>query len=139
MAFRVDTSFKLVGDKEVDRALAKLGGPDLNSAAKFALNNLGENIMGESKLEVPVDEGILRGTGHVDPARVVNSFLVLVEMGYGGPSAPYALIQHENLDFQHKPGEKAKYLEDPFNRWAKVAEVRIAADLRRKLLRSAFR
>lgn len=32
-----------------------------------------------------------------------------------GSSLPYALIQHENLYFNHPRGGGAKYLENPFN------------------------
>lgn len=37
-----------------------------------------------------------------------------VEMGY---EAPYAVIQHENLQFNHPNGGQAKYLEQPANEY----------------------
>lgn len=65
-----------------------------------------------SKLEVPVDKGVLRGSAHVAPP-IVAGQTVTVEMGYGGAASEYAEIQHERTDFQHRVG-KAKFLVDPF-------------------------
>ena len=88
-----------------------------------ALYRLGEQIMGESKLEVPVDTGALRASGNVQvitPQRV--------EIGY---DTPYALRQHETPPtiYHHTVG-KWKFLEDPFRRIAATADEFIAADLR---------
>lgn len=133
---KVNTQFRMIGSAEITRNL-KLLGLGADPAVSFALRNFAENIMASSKLEVPVDEGVLRASGHVEPPRRTGS-TVTVLLGYGGPAAPYALEQHENLRFRHKVG-KAKYLENPFNAWAPLAEERIAADLQRKLLRNVFR
>ena len=96
-----------------------------------ALYREGEAIMAESKGEVPVDTGTLRSTGHVNlPKRVGGE--IVVELGYGGPATPYALRQHENLQFRHPVG-KAKYLADPFLRHLKGMDGRLAADLRQRL------
>jgi hypothetical protein len=56
----------------------------------------------------------------------------MVEMGYGGPATPYALRQHEELDYYHTVG-KAKYLEDPFRRHAARLDSDMAADLHSRL------
>jgi len=59
-------------------------------------------------------------------------------ISYGGPAAPYALVQHENLNLSHPPKSKGgspvaegqgrgpKYLEYPSNQIAKKAEAIIA-------------
>lgn len=60
---------------------------------------------------VPVDTGALRSTGSVKPS-VIAGDSVTVEMGFGGPAAPYALIVHERLGAHHPIGQ-AKYLEEP--------------------------
>lgn len=69
-------------------------------------------IMAASKPLVPVDLGTLRGSGKVLPPKITGT-AVTVTMGYGGPAAAYALVQHERLDYQHTSGQ-AKYLEEPF-------------------------
>jgi hypothetical protein len=72
-----------------------------------------EKIMGVSKaLFVPVDHGNLRSSGHVALPKMTGPFQWVVEMGYGGPAVPYAVVQHERLDYKHTVGE-AKYLEKP--------------------------
>lgn len=60
------------------------------------------------------------------------------EIGYGGPAAPYALVQHENEKLSHPPKSKGgspvapgqgrgpKYLEFPSRQVAKKAEAIIA-------------
>jgi hypothetical protein len=96
-----------------------------------ALFREAESIMADSKLEVPVDTGALRSTGHVELPRRENSEIV-VECGYGGPATPYALRQHEELEFRHRVG-KAKYLSDPFNRHTKGMDERLAADIRSRM------
>lgn len=60
---------------------------------------------------VPVDEGVLRGTGYA-AAPEISGNRVSVEMGFGGPAAPYAVRQHEDLTLRHTVGG-AKYLEIP--------------------------
>lgn len=62
----------------------------------------------ESKKQVPLDQGPLMHSCVVD----VN------EDGSEGTVSydePYAIVQHENMQFRHQRGRKAKYLEDPCN------------------------
>lgn len=86
-----------------------------------------ETIITASKLEVPVDTGALRGTAHVR-APVVAESVISVEAGYGGPATPYALRQHEEMDYAHTVGN-AKYLEGPYRRQLAGMDERIAARL----------
>ncbi len=60
---------------------------------------------------VPRDEGILAGTG-----KVTGPSGGVVTLRFGGPAAPYAVVQHENLDFRHTVGE-ARYLVRGLERW----------------------
>ena len=84
--------------------------PDAIGRALFVA---GENIMRISKRDfVPVDLGPLRASGHVRPPERGQGTMISVALVYGGPSARYAIEQHENLDYQHTVGE-AKYLEKP--------------------------
>lgn len=63
----------------------------------------------EVKRRTPVDQGTLRGSVHqVGPTRrwrVIETMIVA-----GGPSAPYAIYVHEDLDAFHKVGQ-AKFIE----------------------------
>ena len=99
--------------------------------AMAGLYRHGNRVMTESKKEVPVDTGVLRSTGHVElPTRVGGEILVVV--GYGGPAAPYARRQHEDLSFHHPVG-KARYLADPNNRLGPFLPETVAAEIGRSL------
>lgn len=82
----------------------------------------GEAVVGRAKEpdETPVLTGTLRNTLHVEgPQR--DSRGVSIDIAAGGPSAPYAIKVHEDLNQQHPRGGKAKYLEDPLNELAPEA------------------
>ncbi len=103
-------SIKLKGVKEVKKKLKEYPFKTLKALGR-ALYEESQVILGESKKQCPVDTGTLRSTGHVtDPEYARSS--VDVQIGYGGPAAPYAIYVHERLDVRHKVG-KAKFLEDP--------------------------
>lgn len=98
----------------VDAVLRRLKQAETEAvqATAAAMYQEGEQIMTRSKRTfVPVDTGVLRGTGHVEEP-VIQGGSIEVTMGYGGPAAPYALRQHEDLTFNHPVGQ-AKYLERP--------------------------
>lgn len=88
-----------------------------DGSAGKAARIVGEEILTDVKASrpghgVPVDEGTLRSTGRVDgPGRDER-----VVVSFGGAAAPYALEQHERLDFQHDVGE-ARYLVRGVERW----------------------
>ena len=69
------------------------------------------NIMTDSKKQSPVDLGTMKASGYITLPEITLSS-VKVEMGYGGPSADYVVVQHEHTEFNHEVG-KAKFLEDP--------------------------
>jgi hypothetical protein len=96
-----------------------------------------EDLLGRSMRDAPVDEGTLRATGtatvYVNGKAVSRSGFRevggapeapemvsgLLEGGLGDAivgeasfNTPYALAQHERLDYYHPKGGKAKYLED---------------------------
>lgn len=54
---------------------------------------------------VPVDTGALRASADVSGPDQQGA----VELSFGGPAAPYALAQHERLDYSHTVGE-SRYL-----------------------------
>jgi len=135
-------------------AAAREFGTSAVKALGDALRKEAEEIIRESKQIVPVNKerpskkvgrggkvnidvkaqsaGTLRASGHVQPTRREGGEIV-VECGYGGPSIPYALRQHEELSYTHLPGLTAKYLWIPFARHAANMDERMAAYLRYRL------
>lgn len=83
-----------------------------------------EHTLGVANTQVPLDEGPLERSGRVDVDGLEGS--ISYDM-------PYAVVQHENLDYRHLPGRKAKYLEDPMNSEREVMLRLMAVGLRRWL------
>ena len=67
-----------------------------------------DHLAAVSKEQVPLDQGPLKNSCYVDVAEDGSSGTVSYD-------TPYAVVQHENMQFQHQRGRKAKYLEDPAN------------------------
>ena len=95
---------------------------ELVPAMGEALYSEAQMILRESKQEVPFLRGVLSSSGRVhEPFRVGPS--VAVEISYGGAAGGnfegeevnYAIIQHENTDYEHHDGGKPFYLKDPFD------------------------
>lgn len=128
-----DRSVRILGVAEVQRQLRKYGRA-ANGALASGLYQEGEKIMSTSKTEVPVRDGILRSTGHTDPPKEEHG-IVLVELGYGGPAAPYAPAQHERLDYRHTVG-KARYLADPADAAAPHIPRNVARHIGREMERA---
>lgn len=95
-----------------DEVIAKFEAMAQASGAKAGAGTrmLAESILTDVKASrpgqgVPKDEGTLANSGRADgpdPAGVSR-------VTFGGAAAPYALIQHEVLEYQHDLGE-ARYL-----------------------------
>lgn len=80
----------------------------VHRAAKKALLEVGADLQQRSSDQAPVDTGDLRGNASVDRNNLDN---LQIFVGY---SLPYALRQHEEINYSHPMGGKAKFLEDPF-------------------------
>lgn len=93
-------------------SLIAAGQKNVIDATKEALYAEANVILAESKRQVPFRLGVLSGSGMVHDPFVVGK-KVGVEISYGGGAVDYAWVQHENLEFRHAFGRKAKYLEDP--------------------------
>lgn len=96
----------------LDAALRRLSdlaekAPDAVGAGLFLEAN---NIMADAKTRVPVDQGVLRSSGYVAPP-VMERGSPVVELGFGGPAASYAVKQHEDTALNHPDGGEAKFLE----------------------------
>ena len=125
------------------------------AAGLKALRTGAEAILTEAIDETPIDTGTLRRSGTVtvgklpDSARIYEAAESGNEMKDAFPenigkekavyisfNTPYARRQHEELDYEHPRGGKAKYLETPFNankkKVIKYAERKIKEALRRE-------
>ena len=81
----------------------------LISAITDATEEVTEELLDRSMRIVPVDSGDLQASGK---ARVfVEGFEVSGQVWY---DTSYAEEQHENLEYWHVLGRRAKYLEEPF-------------------------
>lgn len=99
---------------------------DMRAAAVDGLKLGAEHLLGESRKEVPLEEGVLERSG----VATVDAASLTAAVSY---DTPYAVPQHEELDWRHDEGRKAKYLEDPAAREAPVIGEIVAAAIRRKL------
>ncbi|WP_086765337.1 minor capsid protein [Streptomyces bobili] len=85
-----------------------------------------EHVLQQAQEVVPLDEGPLQNSGTVS----VDGSTLTAVVSY---DTPYAVRQHEELDYRHAPGRTAKYLENPLNASrAEVATI-IAAQIRRAM------
>jgi len=93
-------SFSATGEWNGDR-LARA----LYPAGQRGARKAGERLRALALPLTPIDRGNLRESATVEtPNRTPEAFVVFDE--------PYAVIQHEELDYQHTEGQ-AKYLEQP--------------------------
>lgn len=85
-----------------------------------------ELLLGEAVKIVPLEEGTLQHSGKA--AVDEESLTGIVSFG-----TPYAVVQHERLDFRHANGRQAKYLEKPWREnAAKFAQI-IAYQIKKAL------
>ena len=127
----------ITGIKDIEAKLNSYA-VDAERAMLMAFTTAVVDIAGEADTMIPVDEGILRARQDIDFPKVSGRRLEAT-ISYGGPSAPYALVQHENVNLYHppkppgrrkvggaqgsgptEPGDRTfggpKYLEYPFDR-----------------------
>lgn len=110
MAETTQSSFKKAARK------ITLAARNIGRVMPHGLRLIGEEILTDVKASspghgVPVDKGILRASGMVEQPEPLA-----VDISFGGAAAPYALVQHERLDFHHTVGE-ARYLVRGLERW----------------------
>lgn len=87
-------------------------------------------IKEEAIMQVPVKTGTLQSSIEVTVTgsklkKTLRASASAVDKGYD-----YAEIQHENTDFNHPNGGKAKYIEDPFNAGVQRIVSRLEGELK---------
>lgn len=127
---------KIKGVKKMQAELRSIAKkfPDKVGAALY---RQGEQIMTGSKRDYcPVEDGILRSSGHV----VLHDSKLGVTLGYGGPAGignvgptnnepvGYAIVQHEELAYKHTVGE-AEFLKKPMDQAVPTLAKDLAADI----------
>jgi hypothetical protein len=149
------------GIEQLTRQLAR-DGEVWKRVQKAAVDGMVENtedLLGRSMRDAPVDEGTLRASGSAEvyansravarrgfrevadqpeaPEMVMRHVqegglgdAVVGEVGF---NTPYALVQHERLDFNHPKGGKAKYLEDNLTQQAGRYQDNLSDHLREAL------
>ncbi len=118
---------EIEGTANLERMLVELGAK-AETRIPAALFQAAETVMARSKPNVPVDTGVLRGSGHVSlPSRSATGWEVM--FGYGGAAQKYAYIQHEADDFNHPKGGQSHYLSEPVEEFAPGLEAFLVARL----------
>ena len=87
-------------------------------------------IIGKAKRITPVDTGTLVNTGSA-LLPVIRGDEASVELGFGGPAAPYSVKVHEDLEAHHPTGQ-AKYLEQPMDEALVGMDERLAERIKRR-------
>ncbi|MFB4284850.1 hypothetical protein ACBJ59_56950 [Nonomuraea sp. MTCD27] len=95
---------------------------EVRRAAARGLRLATEHVLSVSNQRVPHDVGDLERSG----ATVVDREDLVGVISY---DTPYARIQHENLDYQHKPGRTAKFLELALQEEAETVKLMLARQL----------
>ena len=149
------------GIEQLTRQLAR-DGEVWKRVQKAAVDGMVENtedLLGRSMRDAPVDEGTLRASGSAEvyangravarrgfrevadqpeapemvTRHVQEGGLGDAVVGEVGFNTPYALTQHERLDFNHPKGGKAKYLEDNLTQQADRYQDNLSDHLREAL------
>ncbi|WP_326728845.1 hypothetical protein [Streptomyces phaeochromogenes] len=101
----------------------------LRSTRQGALRGLrlgSEHLLQVARGRVPIEEATLERSG----VATVDEQSLTAAVSF---DTPYAVTQHERLDFQHDNGREAKYLERSMIEEADVIGEIIAAQVRRSL------
>jgi hypothetical protein len=136
---------KLEGIDDLRRIL-KSTDIKIRMAANKEIHKIATEVLNESRALVPFQDGILSGSGHLKAGGAASKTVISQTVEYGGPAAPYALVQHENTKFFHPakarggvspgiPGETrgAKYLEWPARRKRMMLVPRLIAAIKKVL------
>ena len=100
----------------------------LAAGAQVILDRSQELVPKDAKGRPDTNGGTLAESGRVN--RDLGSSGLLVSISYDGP---YAVYQHESLEFRHPTGGSAKFLELAVNEKASEANDAIGAEIRKAL------
>ncbi len=89
-----------------------------------------ETLLGDANLTVPHDEGILESSGTIAVASDVGTGGIEAAVGY---NTPYAVIQHEDVTFNHPGKGRDHWLEYTLAERADVYQQQIADHIGERL------
>ncbi|MET8399575.1 hypothetical protein [Streptomyces sp900116325] len=98
----------------------------MRQGAALGVRLAAEHVLTESRRLVPIEEATLERSG----VATVDEANLTAAVSY---DTPYAVRQHEELNYRHDAGRTAKYLERPLLDEADTATALIAAQVRRAL------
>jgi len=98
----------------------------VRAAAVEGLRDAAEHLLEYANRTVPLEEGTLMRSGQAD----VDPETLAATVSY---DTPYAVVQHERLDFKHDPGRRAKWLELSLNEREEAIQQYIARKIRESL------
>lgn len=142
----MSTGYRLqMSSPNIKKVQAKLG-VQLDRMTKGAAAEFVElctNIMKESKAEVPVQTGVLQSSGQVLTQEFNHKDKTIIRLGYALTRNPknnisrarareYAFRVHEDLYAFHPVG-KAKFLEDPINRYKPIMPKKLVEAAKRSV------
>jgi len=100
----------------------------VRAATAMAINDIALEIGAKADDLVPFDTGALSSSQKITPPTPRK---LTATISYGGPAAPYALVQHEDTELSHTAGRSAKYLERPAREVGKNLDKKIEALVKR--------
>jgi hypothetical protein len=80
----------------------------VRQAGAAGLEDAANELLRVANETVPYREGVLEGSGEVQP---VNEAAMTVDVTYGGEASAYAVKQHEDTTLHHTGKGRAKWLE----------------------------
>ena len=133
---------KMEGIKDLKRIL-KNADVKIRIAANRETFQIANELLNEAGALAPFKTGLLEGSGTLSGRGPAAGPLIKLTVAFGGPAAPYALIQHENLDYFHPAkdrggtstgipgqGRARKYLEEPAKRHQATVVPRLIAAIK---------
>lgn len=96
---------------------------DIKLAAMLdGIERSGHHVLGVSNDHAPIEEGTLIRSGTVS-SKKLGGMKVRAAISY---DTPYAVRQHEEMDYRHDAGRSAKFLENAMNSERKTVQKIIA-------------
>lgn len=87
----------------------------------------GENVLQKSNVHVPLLEGTLERSGQVEAE--IDGDSAVAAISY---DTPYAVAQHEDMNYRHSQGRHAKFLEIAWNNSRDQTLAIVATSIRKR-------